>query len=257
MMALRSERRFIGKKNIQSGMLLEFSYTKKSDGSTKSYMVLVIDPSKKNENSNTIQLHGIIINDLSDDELINLVSTLGGAPLSQVGQRASNAKIKLYTDPSYFGAEIIDDTGFGSLPIVNIPANQLVGFEPDVKMSQPKSKANVEKIVVGLKAGDKLPPILVRKYKNGYQVLDGHHRFWAYKLLNINSIPSCIVPAEDIEEVGKQDNSKDRRAPLANLQTDETYAKYMGSIKNDRRYRTFVIDNINNPRQILLGEINE
>ena len=118
-------------------------------------------------------------------------------------QGVAEGKVKLYTDPSYFGAEV-DDTGFDNLPIVNISANQLVGFEPDAKMNQPKSRANVEKIVAGLKQGAKLPPLLVRKYKNGYQVLDGHHRFWAYKLLGVKSIPSRIVPDEDIEEISKQ-----------------------------------------------------
>jgi len=118
-------------------------------------------------------------------------------------QGVAEGKVKLYTNPGYFGAEV-DDTGFDSLPAVNIPTNQLVGFEPDDKMNQPKSKANVEKIVADLKKGDKLPPILVRKYKNGYQVLDGHHRFWAYKLLGVKSIPSRIVPDSDIEEIGKQ-----------------------------------------------------
>jgi len=101
-------------------------------------------------------------------------------------------------------------------PVINIPANQLVGFEPDDKMTQPKSKANVEKIVAGLKKGDKLPPLLVRKYKNGYQVLDGHHRFWAYKLVGVKSIPAQLVPAEDVEEVGRPavaENFADGRNP--------------------------------------------
>jgi predicted nucleotidyltransferase len=70
-------------------------------------------------------------------------------------------------------------------------------------MNQPKSQANVEKIVAGLKKGDKLPPLLVRKYKDGYQVLDGHHRFWAYKLLGVKSIPAQVVPDSDIEEISK------------------------------------------------------
>lgn len=68
-------------------------------------------------------------------------------------QGVAEGKVKLYTDPNHFGAEI-DDTGFDSLGIVDIPANQLVGFEPDAKMNQPKSKANVEKIVAGLKQGE-------------------------------------------------------------------------------------------------------
>jgi predicted nucleotidyltransferase len=114
----------------------------------------------------------------------------------------TEGKVKLYTDPGYFGAEV-DDAGFDSLPVVNISADRLVGFEPDSKMNQTKSRANVEKIVAGLKKGDKLPPLLVRKYKDGYQVLDGHHRFWAYKLLGVKSIPAQVVPDSDIEEISK------------------------------------------------------
>jgi hypothetical protein len=128
-------------------------------------------------------------------------------------------KITLSTDPDWYGAEVGDYKASG--PVVNIPANQLVGFEPDDKMNQPKSKANVEKIVAGLKQGDKLPPLLVRKYKDGYQVLDGHHRFWAYKLLGVKSIPAQIVPAEDIEEIDKQgvaeDESNDTAISLSKL----------------------------------------
>jgi len=117
-------------------------------------------------------------------------------------QGVAEGKITLSTDPDWYGATV--DNYQASGPVVNIPANQLVGFEPDDKMNQPKSKANVKKIVAGLKQGDKLPPLLVRKYKDGYQVLDGHHRFWAYKLLGVKSIPAQIVPAEDIEEIDKQ-----------------------------------------------------
>jgi hypothetical protein len=117
-------------------------------------------------------------------------------------QGVAEGKITLSTDPNWYGATV--DNYQASGPVVNIPANQLVGFEPDDKMNQPKSKANVKKIVAGLKQGDKLPPLLVRKYKDGYQVLDGHHRFWAYKLLGVKSIPAQIVPAKDIEEISKQ-----------------------------------------------------
>jgi hypothetical protein len=122
-------------------------------------------------------------------------------------QDVTKGKITLITDPNWYGAEVGDYKATGS--VVNISANKLVGFEPDDKMTQPKSKANVEKIVAGLKQGDKLPPLLVRKYKNGYQVLDGHHRFWAYKLLGTKSIPVQIVPDSDIEEKGQQDVTED------------------------------------------------
>ena len=115
-------------------------------------------------------------------------------------------KIKLSTDPNWYGAEVGNYKASG--PVVNIPTNRLVGFEPDDKMNQPASKANVEKIVAGLKQGAKLPPLLVRQYKNGYQVLDGHHRFWAYKLLGVKSIPAQVVPADDIEERSEEHTSE-------------------------------------------------
>jgi hypothetical protein len=126
----------------------------------------------------------------------------------------AESKIKLNTDKNWYGAEVGDYKASG--PVVNIPANKLVGFEPDDKMNQPKSRANVEKIVAGLKQGDKLPPLLVRKFKNGYQILDGHHRFWAYKLLGVKSIPAQIVPDSDIEEKSRQgvaENFADGRNP--------------------------------------------
>ncbi len=139
-------------------------------------------------------------------DYINLIET------SQQG--VAEGKITLSTDPDWYGATV--DNYQASGPVVNISANQLVGFEPDDKMNQPKSKANVKKIVAGLKQGDKLPPLLVRKYKDGYQVLDGHHRFWAYKLIGVKSIPAQIVPAKDIEEISKQgvaENFADGKKP--------------------------------------------
>jgi ParB-like chromosome segregation protein Spo0J len=126
----------------------------------------------------------------------------GAANYGNKSEGVAEGKITLSTDPNWYGATVDNYQATG--PVVNIPANQLVGFEPDDKMNQPKSKVNVEKIVAGLKQGSKLPPLLVRKYKNGYQVLDGHHRFWAYKLLGVKSIPAQIVPDSDIEEISKQ-----------------------------------------------------
>jgi hypothetical protein len=131
-----------------------------------------------------------VILDPSQVKVLEVIS------VGEVEENVAEGKITLSTDPNWYGADVGDYKATG--PVVNISAAKLVGFEPDEKMSQPKSKANVKKIVAGLKKGDKLPPILVRKYKDGYQVVDGHHRFWAYKLLGIKSIPSQIVPDEDI-----------------------------------------------------------
>ena len=158
----------------------------------------------------------------------------GAANYGNKSEGVAEGKITLSTDPNWYGATV--DNYQASGPVVNIPANQLVGFEPDDKMNQPKSKVNVEKIVAGLKQGSKLPPLLVRKYKNGYQVLDGHHRFWAYKLLGIKSIPAQIVPDSDIEEISKQGvaEASDQSNAISQEQLNQMYAnaKPMMFIKN-------------------------
>jgi hypothetical protein len=133
---------------------------------------------------------------------LNLHTDSQGRPaLLMKAANLRESKIKLSTDPNWYGAEVGNYKATG--PVINISADQLVGFEPDDKMNQSKSKANVKKIVAGLQQGDKLPPLLVRKYKKGYQVLDGHHRFWAYKKLDVKSIPVQVVPDKDIEELNE------------------------------------------------------
>lgn len=118
------------------------------------------------------------------------------------------AKVTLYTDPNYFGADVSDDAGLG-LPVKDIPLAKLVGFETDEKMQDPKSSANMRKMVDLIKSGkgSELPPILVRRYEGGYQVLDGHHRFHAYKAAGAKTIPGKILPDSDIEvkDKGPQD----------------------------------------------------
>lgn len=52
------------------------------------------------------------------------------------------------------------------------------------------------------------------------------------------------------------DSVETRKAPIANLQTNEAYERYkVSSFRNDRRYRTFIPKNISLLRQILLGEL--
>ena len=117
-------------------------------------------------------------------------------------------KVTLYTDPSYYGADVAKDAGQG-LKVNQIPLVQLVGFEPDEKMKDPKSSANMRKMVDLIKSGkaQDLPPILVRKYKNGFQVLDGHHRFHAYKAAGAKTIPGKIIPDSDIKIVDHANES--------------------------------------------------
>jgi hypothetical protein len=75
-MPLRSERRYIGLGDVKSGMMIEFNYAKKAGGSGR-YVVLVVDPDKKNDRATEPQLHGFVIGDLTDSQLIEFFSSFG------------------------------------------------------------------------------------------------------------------------------------------------------------------------------------
>ncbi len=115
-------------------------------------------------------------------------------------------KVKLSTDPNDYGA-YVSDAGKAE-KTVTIPFNKIVStFEPEEfgKMKLPKSAANVKRIMAGIKRGDKLPPLLVRRYKNGYQVLDGHHRYEAYKRMKVKQV---LVRVVDPMNITKLDEAK-------------------------------------------------
>jgi hypothetical protein len=92
-MALKCQRRFVSKSKVTSGMLLEFSYRKISDDSTGNYIVLVIDPNKNNH------LHALLVDDLSDRDLIGLITRLGN--LSYNPDEPSKPLTDLQNDESY------------------------------------------------------------------------------------------------------------------------------------------------------------
>ena len=79
---------------------------------------------------------------------------------------------------------------------IMIPTNDIVVNEPDEKFDDSENKRNLNKIVNALRKGKTIPPILLRKMPGEiakYQVLDGHHRFMAYRLLGLNQVPARVV----------------------------------------------------------------
>lgn len=108
-------------------------------------------------------------------------------------------KIILHTEPDYYGADI--EGNFANIPIKNISLKYLTGFEPDEKMQQSDAINHVKKLLKKLNSGDDLPPILVRQFNGRFQILDGHHRFQAYKLANRTEIPAKIIPPENITSI--------------------------------------------------------
>lgn len=99
-MALRSERKSISINEVESGMMIEFSYTKKS-GDNNSYIILVIDPSKSNKYTGEPQLHGFVIERMSDAELLEFFSSFNKNTTLEYSDTQSSVIEGLNTDEAY------------------------------------------------------------------------------------------------------------------------------------------------------------
>ena len=99
-MALRSERRFIGISSVTSGMIVQFSYTKLS-GESNQYVVLVVDPSRKNDHAREPQLHGYTVDELSDDDLLSFATTFRTRLNFDLSQRRKALVSDLDTQEAY------------------------------------------------------------------------------------------------------------------------------------------------------------
>lgn len=154
-----------------------------------------------------------------------------------------NINATLYSHSFSKGASIETDDNhdWDKENIQPIDINQIINYERKSKMLNPKSMQNKKNIKNAILNNQKLPPVLLRqintdqypKLRNPspeiikrkqlqgiqnpnpnsfkYQVIDGHHRFWAYKdLQNENkkwtgypNIPAVIVPPENIQYKSK------------------------------------------------------
>ena len=109
-----------------------------------------------------------------------------------------NIKVKIY--PGGLGADVdYNEEEFEQLPTKTISLDQLTLNEPAEKMKQPASKATLKQLIKSIKAGDEIPPIIVRKLGDKYQVIDGHHRYFAFKALGKDNIKAVVVNPEDVE----------------------------------------------------------
>lgn len=92
-MALRSERRYISLSAVKPGMILQFNYVKLS-GDSGSYIVLVVDPNRRNSHAREPQLHGYDIQEMTDEEIISFIS---------------NLRKRIFLDPEFRREGIVQD----------------------------------------------------------------------------------------------------------------------------------------------------
>ena len=113
-MPLRSERRFIGINDVTPGMMIQFNYTKKSGGSG-SYTVLVVDPNRQNDHASEPQLHGFVIDELSDSQLIEFFASFGKTINLDYEDRRASVVEGLNTDEAYNmfkGSKYVDNRSY-------------------------------------------------------------------------------------------------------------------------------------------------
>jgi len=108
------------------------------------------------------------------------------------------SKVIIDYDPNDLGA-YVRSTGDKPEPTVMIPFGKLDVLEPESKMDKSESSKKLEELIKVLKQGKKLEPILVRRLNGRYQILDGHHRYAAYKILKIKSIPARIIDPKNVK----------------------------------------------------------
>lgn len=95
-----------------------------------------------------------------------------------------------------------------------LPISALDTFEPADKTARGSasrdSEINVRRLMLAIRRGDQVPPVLVRKTAGGWQVIDGHHRLEAHRRLGLKSIRARVIspgrittgqPSEKLDEL--------------------------------------------------------
>lgn len=142
-----------------------------------------------------------IVARLNDDVISQDGKLVGGPWFTQAAaskQTNEVAKVRISKDPDDLGA-YVDDEGDPE-PTVMLPIALITGvLEPDdMHQTKPGAPQKIARMAKAIKSGKHMPPILVRRHSDGYQVMDGHHRFKAYRLAKSDEIPARIVDPENI-----------------------------------------------------------
>jgi hypothetical protein len=123
----------------------------------------------------------------------------------------------IYKSSQSKGATVYDE--HANEPIVMLDINTIINYEQASKMNNPKSQANMQNILMAIQHPDParpLPPIYVRKSPNSqyqWQVVDGHHRYWAYKKAGIQKVPARIIAPENIQFKSKWTPEDQQQSP--------------------------------------------
>jgi pyrimidine deaminase RibD-like protein len=113
-----------------------------------------------------------------------------------IGTKAKPA-VTVFTNPENQGAMIRQAAQ--AYPVTKLPLSKLRLNEPDSKMANPGNRMTVMSMVDTIKKGGELPPIIVVPKNFNYTILDGHHRYTAYKLAGVEDVPVKILDPKDVK----------------------------------------------------------
>jgi hypothetical protein len=121
----------------------------------------------------------------------------------ELSSQSENILLKIITD------------WYDDIPIVNIPLNSIIsshGLQENKYIFLNKnwimglslnSKRKIKQMIVDLKKGDIMPPILVCKYGDKYCLIDGEHRSFAHTSLKERIITSKVITYNEIANLAK------------------------------------------------------
>ena len=117
-------------------------------------------------------------------------------------KKLKDIRVYMCHDPEWYGANIV--SGYdGSRELRKyVRVSELFGFEPRDKLGDSGSRKKFDSLVSSIERGEEIEEILVRSMPSGgYQVIDGHHRYWAYQSVGVERIWVRIVPEDKILDV--------------------------------------------------------
>jgi 5S rRNA maturation endonuclease (ribonuclease M5) len=143
-----------------------------------------------------------------------------------------NKPVIIYTNPDYRGATI----GAGvkeQLPVTKLPFAQLVMWEDSKSLRSPKIRSWVkDTLIPKLQKGTKLKPLLVWSNKGRYYVIDGNHRYLAYKAVKFQGdVPVRIVPNNMVTVTNKIPVEESAKTPNKVITSDGITVKFFDNVK--------------------------
>lgn len=86
-----------------------------------------------------------------------------------------------------------------------VPLSMMIPNQTDEKgnidMSTTNDQKRLKNIINKIKKGGNIPPILLHKVKDGFLVVDGHHRYEALKQMGKKYGLSVIIPSKNVRFV--------------------------------------------------------